>query len=267
MTQSPPVPVSLWPFVLAFAALVPGMVLFSWTVWEEAEVSHPPSSVVAELPPTARTVSGPLSEEVVRHARSREEPRVESDPVPSTEGAPVSASALNQEIADWRYVGHAIAGSRSVAVVERARDPGKTIRLLPGTILGGVKILEVNPRCLQVAMGGESVEIVPTTGPAFDLDAVEIPSELADEPEALAEVVYRLTLGAYQSEHLNLEDSEEVGSDAETVEALASELGVSGVSQGQSLESWASGMPEDSDLLRGQDAPLSEQKRLRLLGL
>jgi hypothetical protein len=158
-----------------------------------------------------------------------------------------------------------------VAVVERAREPGKNFHLKEGDILDRISIEDILPGKLIVKFGQDRREIAPSQGAAFDISRVEVPVELADDPDLLAAAIFAQTLGPFVPAAEASPAQERQESDEEMARALAEETLWAGPSAGQELGPWMEQLIESGSLmenLAGQSTPpaLSEVDRLKILG-
>lgn len=186
-------------------------------------------------------------------------------------------SELKKRIADWRYMGHLKAGQKGVAVIERVNYPDRKQTVLAGQLLEGVTVDEIHADRIVVSLERDRDEIYLSSGPAFDLTDFVVPVELAEDPETLAEVVYAQTLGMYAAKQpdVQIEDSGVSSeSEAEMWEELSDKNSWEAPYYGESAASWigrvAEGLGDQDDgtpeALDPTDYPLSEERRLRLLG-
>ena len=212
-------------------------------------------------------------------------------PLPSAEESPpgkggpeetevlIEVTEIRRRIADWRYTGYIGTEKGTAGLLQRVRHPERRLTVVAGQKLEGVSIEEVRPERLVVSFEGDREEIPLSSGPAFDLSDILIPTELAEDPGTLAEVVYAQTLGRYAAEQPEVEvegDDESSEMQGEMMEAVSERNSWERAFLGESVDSWVdrlaeslpSGEEENLEVSEPnpEDYPLTEERRLQLLG-
>jgi len=232
---------SAWPLFLGGIVLIPVLIAVSYVMidrrgfdpaWEAASGSFV-SPKKDDRQPEITTVKSSAGPETViaSHPESvpaKEEATVDSDDGSLMDTAPEdearSASTLEKRTADWRYLRSVRGGGKAIAVVQRMRTPNSKLHALEGSLVGGILVQAVEKEALTLAYKGETRTLPISKGPAFDIDNVVIPMELADDPMALAQAVFAQTLGQYMAEPPSVEDVDEDsydGGDQDAMDLLA----------------------------------------------
>ena len=283
-------PLSVWPvlmgvFLLSLTALIAGVLFFhSRPSPLQPSVARDDLSIAGRAE-TSRKESGDQPRDLKRSEPDGDQPfpdfaegerQSTEEPLTQQEKNPEEVPEIYKRIADWRYIGFMKAPSKITAVVQRMREPGQRVYLAEGKVLEGVQVAEVTPDLLTVSLDGQSAEIPLTGGPGFDPSGVEIPEELAEDPDSLVAIVFAQTLGMYLAEEPEtpLPEGNAVEPEIESVEALSARQGWPPPSQGETFEEWATrtaeSFPTRSDPSGSSnplDYPLAEEDRMRILGM
>jgi hypothetical protein len=178
------------------------------------------------------------------------------------------SSELKRRIADWRYTGYLKAPGKRIALVQRMQRPDRPLRIAEGDFIQEVRVEEVSSDRILVSYRDDREEIYLDQRDPFDLPTVEIPTELADRPEELADLVFAQTLGRYLPEGGAMTlVGDEAQEENEALQALSETEGLPEPFYGDTVEDFAERLAENPpDGLDPSGYKLSDEVRNRLFG-